>query len=82
MTELIDSQAEVRVASTGMPAALRTPGGWRTVSEIAITWRVETDWWRAPVRRDYVRCLLGDGECVDIYRDLETGSWHWSRRHD
>jgi len=82
MTELIDGAAEVRVSSTGEPAALGTLTGWRGVSEIAITWRVETDWWRAPVRRDYVRCLLADGECVDIYRDLETGTWHWSRRHD
>jgi len=22
------------------------------------------------------------GECVELYRDLETGVWHWSRRYD
>ena len=21
-------------------------------------------------------------ECVELYRDLETGGWHWSRRYD
>jgi hypothetical protein len=21
-------------------------------------------------------------ECVELYRDLETGEWHWSRRYD
>jgi hypothetical protein len=29
-----------------------------------------------------VRCLLADGECVDIYRDLLSGAWFWSRRYD
>jgi hypothetical protein len=43
---------------------------------------VETDWWRIPVRRLYLRLLLGDEECVELYRDLDTGRWHWSRRYD
>ena len=82
MTELLAGEAEVRVAALGVPAALRTRSGWREVTEVALTWQVETDWWRDEVRRDYVRCLLSDGECVDVYRDLETGAWHWVRRHD
>ena len=55
---------------------------WGRVAEVVNTWRVETDWWRTPVGRDYVRCLLDDGECVDLYRDLETGAWHRERRYD
>lgn len=82
MTELFAGEAEVRATAGGLPAAVRTPAGWRAVSEVALTWRVETDWWRVPVRRDYVRCLLAGGECIDVYRDLERGTWHWVRRHD
>lgn len=82
MTELICGEAEVRTNPSGQPAAVRVDGVWRPVSEVALAWRVETDWWRAPVRRDYVRCLLRSGACVDLYRDLETEAWHWERRYD
>ncbi|MBV9100827.1 MAG: hypothetical protein JO198_07255, partial [Candidatus Dormibacteraeota bacterium] len=68
--------------SDGELTAVHTRAGWRRVEELALTWRVETDWWRAPVRRDYARCLLAGGECVELYRDLDTGSWHWARRYD
>jgi len=63
-------------------AALRFDGGWREVLEVAARWRVETDWWRTPVRREYVRCLLSGGECVDVYRDLDSGGWFRVRRYD
>ena len=82
MTELLGGAVEVRVGCQAAPTALRFDGSWRELVDIALTWRVETDWWRAPVRRDYVRCLLSGGECVDIYRDLEDGTWYWTRRYD
>lgn len=81
MTELIAGVLRVR-CETGVPAALLTSSGWRAVLEVANRWRVETDWWRASVRRDYFRCLLSDGECLDVYQDLDSGGWHGSRRHD
>lgn len=82
MTELLSGETEVRTHPDGAPAAVRIDGAWRSVSEVALTWRVETDWWRAPVRRDYVRCLLRQGACIDLYLDLETATWHWERRYD
>jgi hypothetical protein len=82
MTELLEGAAEVRTNAQGLPVALRTRTGWRRVIELALTWRVETDWWRLPIGRDYMRCLLADGECVDVYRDLYDGTWHWTRRYD
>jgi hypothetical protein len=82
MTELLEGAAEVRISAQGLPIALRTRAGWRQVVELALTWRVETDWWRMPIGRDYMRCLLADGECVDVYRDLSDGTWHWTRRYD
>jgi hypothetical protein len=82
MTELLEGTVEVRVSDRGVPVALRIASGWRAVEEVANTWRVETDWWRKPVRRDYVRCVMSDGECVDVYRDLDSGAWCWVRRYD
>jgi len=101
VTELLSGVAEVRVDASGSVSAVRLVGGWSRVSRVANQWLVETDWWRTPVRRHYLRLLLesrgggrvtsGSGaagrrppadECVELYRDLETGGWHWSRRYD
>jgi hypothetical protein len=101
MTELLSGIAQVRVDAAGTVSAVRLDGGWCRVSRVANQWRVETDWWRTPVRRHYVRLLLecrgGGGratapgmagrrepadECVELYRDLDTDEWHWSRRYD
>ena len=101
MTELLDGIADVRFGASGAIRAVRLAGGWSTINRVANQWLVETDWWRTPVRRHYVRLLLagrgggrratGSGtadrreaadECVELYRDLETGEGHWSRRYD
>jgi len=101
VTELLSGVAEVRVDASGSVCAVRLGAGWFRVRRVANQWLVETDWWRTPVRRHYLRLLLesrggdrrptGPGaadrqpladECVELYRDLETGGWHWSRRYD
>jgi hypothetical protein len=101
MTELLNGVAEVRANAAGSVGAVRLAGRWCRVVRVANQWLVETDWWRIPVRRHYVRLLLecrgggrrstGPGtsarqeqadECVELYHDLETGEWHWSRRYD
>jgi hypothetical protein len=61
---------------------VRLPRGWRAVLRIANQWIVDTDWWRTPVRRHYVRLLLGGGECIEMYRDLVDGTWYLVRRYD
>lgn len=82
MTELLSGTVEVRTEDADIPVAVRVDGVWRNVVDIALTWRVETDWWRAAARRDYTRCLLANGECIEIYRDLDAGEWFWLRRYD
>lgn len=82
VTELLEGIVEVRTGVDERPVAIRDGSRWVPVAEVVNAWRVETDWWRIPVGRDYVRCLLDDGDCVDLYRDLETGAWHRERRYD
>jgi hypothetical protein len=82
VTELLEGIVEVRTGADGRPVAIGNGSGWVPVAEVVNAWRVETDWWRIPVGRDYVRCLLDDGDCVDLYRDLKTGAWHRERRYD
>lgn len=82
MTELFDLPVEVRLAGDGRVEALRLPEGWRVVTRTVNRWLVEIDWWRDPVRREYRRCLVRSGGCVELYHDLETGAWHLARRYD
>ncbi len=92
MTELLQGTAEVRAGvRTGVPGEVRVAGRWWAVSRVTNRWVVETGWWSTPVRRLYLRLLLspgghapggGDGECVELFCDLDSGTWHWSRRYD
>jgi hypothetical protein len=86
MTELLDADLRVRTRADGTVTALWLDGRWAAVERVVAMWRVETDWWRAPVRRDYWRALLrGDGgelgECVELCRDA-AGRWSLVRRYD
>ncbi|HZB98058.1 MAG TPA: hypothetical protein VE219_05615 [Candidatus Sulfotelmatobacter sp.] len=87
MTELLDEGLEVQLSDAGLPSTIRMPKSWRSpgrrkVRTVTSTWLVETDWWRDPVRRRYVRCLLGERECVEVYCDLLRGEWRLVRRYD
>jgi hypothetical protein len=82
MTELLDAEVSVRTGAGGAVAAVRLDGRWEELERVAAGWRVETDWWREPVRRDYWRCLLRSGDCVEICRDHASERWSLVRRYD
>jgi hypothetical protein len=83
MTELLDAgEGEVRTAPDGSPVAVRTGGGWREVTRTVNRWVVETDWWRTPVRREYRRCLVAGGDCLELCRELGSPRWSVIRRYD
>lgn len=88
MTELLaDGSVEVRAGAGGDPVAVRGGGGgWRPVTHTLSRWVVDTDWWRTPVRREYRRCLVDGGECLELCRELDDAPspWAWRvvRRYD
>jgi hypothetical protein len=83
MTELLEAaEGEVRTGPDGGPAAVRTGGGWREVTRTVNRWVVETDWWRVPVRREYRRCLVAGGDCLELCRELDSPRWSVVRRYD
>ena len=82
VTELLGGTLEVRCRADGGVQSVRLATGWRAVVRIANHWIVETDWWRTPTRRHYLRVLLSGDECIEIYRDLTTDTWHLVRRYD
>jgi len=82
VTELLCTRSAVRTGPEGALVAVRTAAGWRSVLRTTNRWVVETDWWRAQVRREYHRCVTDEGECLELYRDPGTGEWWLSRRYD
>jgi hypothetical protein len=97
VTELIDAEVAVRTGAGGEVTAVQIDGRWLELERVAARWRVETDWWRAPVRRDYWRCLLrdqgagrehgaggerGGGDCIEVCFDHARGRWTLVRRYD
>lgn len=81
MTELLTGVVEVRLTG-GAPTAIRPARRWLRVTRVINRWLVEIDWWRVPVRRHYHRCLMADGQCLEIYHDLEAHQWRLARRYD
>jgi hypothetical protein len=70
------------------PSSSETPNGfsWQGQSHlidgIAKRWRVQVDWWREPVWRDYFKVTTRTGLLVVIYVDLHSRKWYLQRLYD
>ncbi|MFN2222246.1 MAG: DUF6504 family protein [Candidatus Promineifilaceae bacterium] len=52
------------------------------IDEITREWRVDVDWWRGRVWRDYFKLSTDTGLLVIIYQDLVSGEWYLQRLYD
>lgn len=68
----------IRVVTDSSGAPLRVSPGrsWRSVLSIRERWRIDDEWWRRPLSREYFEVVLQDGRVVELYRDLERDTWH------
>ena len=92
MSRLLAEPLPVEVKfGEGHPLMVSLPGGAgsgrpRPVARVFSRWRVETDWWRTPVAREYWKVELGDGAgpgvLCELYRDRLTGAWWLTRVYD
>ena len=85
MTRLLESPLPAHVEVTaGIPVQVTTGGDRRGVQRVCARWRVEGDWWRQPVSREYWKLELDGAEALlcDLYRDQLTGEWWLSRLYD
>ena len=53
-----------------------------TIQAVARRWRVDQDWWRQRVWREYFKLTTRTGLLVIIYRDLLSGRWYLQRLYD
>jgi len=63
----------------GELVALVVAGHRHVVVEEMRRWRVEADWWKDAVARDYLTLRTADGLVCDVYGERQTGGW-WLQR--
>jgi hypothetical protein len=66
--------------ATGQLVAIRW-NGRREPVEVCNRWRVDEDWWRAPIARDYFKVVGGNWLAL-VYRDRTDDTWHLERLYD
>lgn len=68
---------DVRTDEDGEPRTVRLPGKTaRAVDAIREAWRIDDEWWREPISREYRAVVLDDGRSITLYHDLLDGRWY------
>jgi hypothetical protein len=68
---------DVRTGEDGEPVHVRFPGKTaRRVEAVRERWRIDDEWWRNPISREYWSVVLDDGRLLTLYRDLSEGLWY------
>jgi len=62
--------AVLDIPGPGYPGPAR-----RVVETVGEIWRVDDEWWRAPISRRYIEVLLKGGKHTVLYHDLATDEW-------
>ena len=70
----------VRTDEAGEPIYVRLPGSpARRVEAIRERWRIDDEWWRQTISREYRAVVLDDGRVLTLFHDLLDGSWYAQR---
>jgi len=66
----------VRTDEHGEPTYVRLPGKTaRRVEAVRERWRIDDEWWRERISREYLAVVLDDGRVLTLYHDLSDGRW-------
>ena len=68
---------EVELGSEGLPQAVRNCATAEKIAVEAVieVWRIDDEWWRQPISRQYIEVVLQGGRHLVLYEDLTTGDW-------
>ena len=69
------SPVEVQIGPEGLPQSLKRRGRHFKVEAVRERWRIDDEWWRKPISREYFALVLEDGRPVILFRDLVTDEW-------
>jgi hypothetical protein len=67
----------VRTDDHGEPEFVRLPGKTaRRVVTLRERWRIDDEWWRQTISREYFAIVLDDGRVLTLYHDLVEDAWY------
>lgn len=66
----------VEAGSDGTPLRVHGRQGPLAVVGVRERWRIEDEWWRTPLTRDYVEVILEGGRSILLFQDLQDGRWY------
>ena len=70
---------QVVLGPSGHPSALHIRRGIRKVEAILEIWRIDDEWWRELITRQYVEVVLEGGGHVVLFEDLKAKQWFMQR---
>jgi hypothetical protein len=72
----------ITIGESGEPTHFTWQGQTHAVNHITRRWRINLDWWRQRIWRDYFKLTTQTGLLVIIYYDLQTRQWYLQRLYD
>lgn len=69
-------RVQVVTDPSGAPLRVSPGRSWRSVLSVRERWRIDDEWWRQTLSREYFEVVLQDGRIVELYRDLEKDTWY------
>ena len=76
---LIPKEVQVTANETGEPIAVILKNRQRRVRRIKNTWRIEDDWWKEEIARQYFELDLDSGSSITMFYDLLSRKWYQQR---
>jgi len=72
-------EINVLINSRDEPDVVTRNGRRTRVSAIMNNWRIDDDWWRDEISRQYFQVELKSGLVITIFHDLISGKWYEQR---
>lgn len=84
MTRLFPLFHPIHVTTDGdnLPLSFEWQRKRHDIHSIANLWRVEKEWWHAPIARDYFLVATSSGLLVEIFHDRISHEWYIQRLYD
>ena len=64
------------------PTAVRWQGARHTVTRIVRRWRIDQQWWRTQICREYFLLWTESGLLLLVFRDVLRDEWYLQRLYD
>ncbi len=69
-------EIDVRADSRGEPDVVTRNGRRSRVAAVRNAWRIDDEWWRERIARQYFRVVLESGLVLTVFRDLVADKWY------